>query len=184
MIFDYKRRAKKNSYKCFNGRPVKRSRNSIIALCIHYTSGTKDTAKNECDYFATGNTRSAGAHSFVDLKGLTGRSIPWNYIAWSVGDRSNGKGKYFNIVNNSNSISIELCGIADKKGVTAAQKKALKKLVRYYGKKCPNIKYIIRHYDVTTKICPAPYCNSAKNDAKWKELRAELMFELKKVHSK
>ena len=184
MIFDYKRLAKKNSYKCSGGKPVKRKATSIIALCVHLTSGTRDTAKNECDYFATGNTRSAGAHSFADLQGKTGRSIPWNYIAWSVGDSSNGHGKYFGIINNSNSISIELCGIADKSGVTDAQKKALKKLIRYYGKKCPNIKYIVRHYDVTTKSCPAPYCGSPKNDAKWQSLKSELMLELKKVQSK
>lgn len=184
MLFNYKRKAKQNSYKCKNGRPVKRKDSDVKGIVIHYTSGTKDTAKNECDYFATGNTRYAGAHCFVDLKGLTGWSIPRNYTAWSVGDSQNGHGKYFGILSNANTISIELCGIADKPGVTAAQKKSLKKLIKYYGKKCKNISYIVRHYDITTKICPAPYCNSKKHDAKWQELHSELMITLKKAQSK
>lgn len=180
MIFDYKRKAKSFSYKTVNGKPYKRSLKSVTAICIHSTSGTKDTAKNECDYFATGNTRSAGAHAFVDYDGKAGRSIYPSYVAWSVGDSRNGHGTYFGTVNNANSISIELCGV-EKRDPSPAQIKTLKKLIRYYGKKCPNIKYIVRHYDVTTKACPTRYQGSAANDAKWQRLKSELMSELRKV---
>lgn len=180
MIFDYKRLAKKNSYKNVNGRPVKRSKKSICYLVIHSTGGTRDTAKNEADFFATGNDRYAGAHSFVDKRGKTSRSVPYTYTAWSVGDVKNGKGKYYGSCTNANSISIELCGV-ENVDITTAQKAALKKLVRYYGKKCPNIKTIIRHYDVTTKHCPTRYCGSVKNDAKWQKLKDELLVELKKA---
>ena len=65
MIFNYRRKAKSNSYKCINGKPYIRDVNTIKALVVHYTAGTKDTAKNECDYFATWNERSAGAHCFI-----------------------------------------------------------------------------------------------------------------------
>lgn len=179
MIFDYKRKAKSKSFKNIGGKPVKRKSTSIIGLVIHSTSGTKDSAKNEADYFATGNDRFAGAHSFVDYAGKTSRSIPWNYIAWSVGDK-NGKGQYYGSLNNTNTISIELCGV-EKRDPSAAQIKALKKLIRYYGKKCPNIKYIVRHYDITTKACPTRYQGTAKNNAKWQELKSELMSELRKA---
>ena len=184
MIFEYKRLAKHNSYEYRNGKPIKRSLKSIRAIVIHYTSLSNDTAKNECDFFATGNTRFAGAHAFVDEKGLAGRSIYPTYTAWSVGDKANGRGAYFNMYNNHNTISIELCGIADREYITEKQKKKLKQLIRYYGKKCPNIENIVRHFDITTKRCPAPYCGSMKNDAKWQELRSELMLELKKVRAK
>lgn len=180
MVFNYKRLAKKNSYKCINGKPYKRNLTSVKALVIHYTGGSKDTAKNECDYFATGNTRSAGAHAFVDYEGKTGLSVYAPYIAWSVGDRANGKGKYFGKYNNANTISIELCAIANK-DISVKQLKALKKVIRYYKKKCPNIKDIIRHYDITTKVCPARYCNSKAHDAKWQALKSQLMLELKKA---
>lgn len=180
MIFNYKRLAKSDSYKTVNGKPYKRSLSSVKALVIHYTGGTRDTAKNECDFFALRNTRSAGAHSFVDYNGLTGRSIYPSFVAWSVGDRANGHGTFYGKYNNFNTISIELCGIADK-DISAKQLKALKKVIRYYKRKCPNIDNIIRHYDVTTKICPSRYCNSTSNDKKWKALRSELMIELKKA---
>ena len=181
-VFDYKRLAKPCSYKTVGEgrRPYKRSLKDVIGLVIHSTSGVADTAKNECDYFATGNTRSAGAHSFVDYQGKTGRSIYPRYVAWSVGDKWNGQGHYFGTLTNSNTISIEMCGV-EKRDASEAQLKALKKLVRYYGKKCPNIKYIVRHYDITTKPCPTRYRGSAKNDAKWQQLKSELMAELRKV---
>lgn len=180
MIFEYKKKAKSNSYKNVNGTPVKRSAYDIDAIVIHYTGGTTDTAKNECDYFASGNTRSAGAHCFIDRAGICGRSIPHTYIAWSVGDSSNGHGAYYNLYNNSNTISIELCAIA-KEYPTSAQIKKLKQMIRYYCKKCPNIKNIVRHYDITTKICPEPYCGTTKKDAKWQLLKNELMEEMRKV---
>lgn len=182
MVFNYKRLAKKNSYKTKNGKAVKRSVKDIEYIVIHYTGGTKDTAKNEADYFATGNYRSAGAHSFVDKNGLTSRSVYMTYTAWSVGDSSNGRGAYYGKCTNANSVSIELCGIAGSE-ITDSQLKALKKLIRYYGKKCPNINNIIRHYDVTTKRCPDPYCGNTKKDAKWQALKSELMLELKKVRA-
>ena len=89
LIFDYVRMCKasfiKNgiSHRVYGGR---RSRKNIIGIVIHYTSLAKDTAKNECDYFATGIDRSASAHIFIDYAGKTGRSLPLNRIAYSVGN--------------------------------------------------------------------------------------------------
>lgn len=180
MVFNYKRKAKSNSYKCVNGQPYRRMYKSVTGIVIHYTGGSKDTAKNECDYFATGNDRYAGAHAFADYDGKTGMSIPASYIAWSVGDSSNGHGTLYNKYNNSNTISIELCGIAGR-DISDKQLKALKKLIRYYKRKCPNINNIIRHYDVTTKACPARYCGTITNNNKWQTLKSELMLELKKT---
>lgn len=179
MLFDYIRYALKWSYKMENGKPYKRKDSSVKAIVIHGTGGTVDTAKNELDYFATGNKRYAGAHAFVDYKGKAGCSIPRNRVAWSVGDK-NGQGRYYGKYNNMNTISIELCAI-EKKEISKAQLATLKKLIRYYGKKCPNIDNIVRHYDITTKLCPTFYTGSNKKDAIWQHLRSELMAELKKV---
>ena len=178
MLFNYKRKAKSVSYKTVNGKPYKRKDTDIKGLVIHYTGGTKDTAKNECDFFATGNTRSAGAHCFIGYDGKSGWSIPRNYVAWSVGD-NNGRGEYYGKLTNANTISIELCAIANK-DISAKQLKKLKSIVKHYAKHCPNISYIVRHYDITTKLCPARYCNNRTNDKKWKNLQSELMLVLKK----
>lgn len=170
--FDYKRKAKKVSYGNL------RNRKNIKGIVIHYTSGSKDTAKNECDYFATGNTRNAGAHIFVDYEGKTGKSIPLNRTAWSVGNPNNcyARGSYFATLNNSNTVSIELCGIANR-FASEKQIKATEKVIKYILKYCPNVKYIVRHYDIVKKACPLPY---VEHEKEWRKLQNRLLKLLKK----
>ena len=167
QIFDYARKAKGLSYGGL------RSKESIKGFVIHYTGGSRDSAKNECDYFATGNARSAGAHIFMDYDGLTGYSIPIKRTAWSVGNPGNcyKRGNYFATLNNSNTISIELCGIADRLA-SEKQIQATEKVLRWLHKKCPNAEYIVRHYDIVRKVCPAPYVN---NEAEWLKLHSRLL---------
>ena len=89
----------------------KRSKNDIKYIVIHYTGNKGDTAKGNATYFATQNTRTAGAHFFVDKKGEIYKSINLNRIAWAVGGKyniSNGAGKYYGKCTNANSVSIEL----------------------------------------------------------------------------
>ena len=171
LIFDYARKAKPCSYGGL------RKKESIKGIVIHYTSGSKDTAKNECDYFATGNTRNAGAHIFVDYEGLSGRSIPLNRIAWSVGNPGGcyKRGTYYATLNNSNTVSIELCGIANRLASEAQIKETIK-IVKWLKKKCPNIEYIVRHYDIVKKNCPAPYVADEKA---WLKLRSRLLKYIK-----
>ena len=136
----------------------KRDKRSIKYIVIHYTGGTKDTAKNEAVFFAYNNKRSAGAHFFVDRNGNIQKSIDMNRTAWSVGGHFPpiaGGGKYYKKCTNSNSVSIELCAIADKLP-SDKQIAATKWLIHSYIQKyCPNAKTIIRHFDVNNKECPA-----------------------------
>ena len=175
MLFNFKRLAKAISYRSIGGKGVKRDLNSIKYIVIHYTSGVSDTAKNELDYFATGNQRSAGAHYFVDRDGKCGRSVYLKYTAWSVGGNkypdcsATGGGKYYGKCTNANSVSIELCGIA-KQPCTAKQIAKTKKLIAYIQKHCPNAKTIIRHFDVTGKICPSLYIETKK----WNALKKQI----------
>lgn len=146
----------------------KRDRKNVKYIVIHYTAGNGDTAMNEGNYFKNVNDRAAGAHFFVDQKGVTVKSIPMNLIAWAVGgslykDCKDG-GKYYKLCTNANSVSIELCDNA-KKDPSDAQIKAVKKLIKFIRKWCPNAKKVIRHYDVTGKRCPARMVE----DKKWKE---------------
>lgn len=159
-LINYKRLAKSNSYADY-----KRTLESVFYIVIHYTGNRGDTARNNVDYFATGNTVTAGAHFFVDQQGIIARSIPMNRIAWAVGGdmRSGrrGEAKYYGICRNANSVSIELCDNVDK-DPSEAQIKAVKKLVKYIKKKCPYAKTIVRHYDVNGKLCPARMIDEAK----------------------
>lgn len=154
----YYRLAKSNSYGGYTSLANK------LYIVLHYTGNKGDTAKNNVDFFATGNTRSAGAHIFVSQDGSVAQSMPITYKAYSVGD-NNGGGKYKGICTNTNSISIEMCDQASKYA-SKAQIEAVRNIIAWIKTQCPNIKAIIRHRDVSGKQCPAKYVD----DAKWKEL--------------
>lgn len=94
----------------------KRSTSSIKYIVLHFTGSAKDSAKNNADYFATGNTRAAGAHYFIDEGDTVWKSVPVSRVAWAVGGfytQANGAGKYYKICTNANSLSIEMAGVAD-----------------------------------------------------------------------
>ena len=151
----------------------KRDRNKIKYIVIHYTGNKNDTAENNAKYFATSNTREAGAHFFVDSKGIVYQSVPMNRTAWSVGGiftKSNGASKYYGKCTNYNSVSIELCNCVDK--YTAKQVTSVKQLIKYINKKCPNVKKIIRHWDVNGKSCPLPMIGT--DNEMWKEFLTKI----------
>lgn len=147
---------------------------AVKYIVIHYTGGTKDTAENEGVFFQKSNKRSAGAHFFVDQSGSVVQSVALSKTAWSVGGfftQANGAGKYYKKCTNSNSVSIELCAIANK-APSAAQIQATKDLVGCIKKQCPNAKTVIRHWDVNGKSCPATMTGT--NNRLWNSLKAAL----------
>lgn len=166
----YKRLAKGFSYAA-----KKRNRKDVKYIVIHYTGNAGDTAKNNVDFFATGNTKNAGAHFFVSQNGDIGRSIPMNRIAYAVGldyrTGKKGEGKYYGLCTNSNSVSIELCDNKTKYP-SKAQTEAVKNLVKYIRKHCKNANTIIRHWDVNGKLCPLKFAYA--NSTKWKEFKKEI----------
>ena len=167
-------------YKLIKAKPISyggtRRLDKVKYVVIHYTGNDSrtDTAKAECSFFKNGNTRNAGAHFFVDQYGLVFQSIPMERIAWSVGGfftQANGAGAYYKKCLNSNSVSIELCDCAsrDPSGEMIA---AVKELVKYIQKQCPNAKTIIRHWDVNGKSCPARMIGT--NSTKWTDFKARI----------
>lgn len=153
---------------------VKRKRKDVKYIVIHYTGNKGDTAKNNAIYFATNNTREAGAHFFVGPKGAVWRSIPMNRTAWAVGGDQrcgkSGEATYYDKCTNANSVSIELCDCLTS--YTSKQAKSVKKLIKYIRRYCPNAKTIIRHWDVNGKNCPAPM--TGKNNAMWEKFKKEI----------
>lgn len=140
----YYRKARNISY------GKKRKYNDIKFLIIHYTGNVGDSAKNNADYFATSNTRTAGAHYFISSDGTIAKSIPINLTAYSVGDGKSGK--YGQIATNGNSINVELCDAS--KGFTRSQAQRVAKLKKRLEKKCGHKLIMITHYDVSKKNCP------------------------------
>ena len=133
----------------------KRNRKDIFYIVIHWTGNKGDTAKDNAKFFATGNTRKAGAHFFVDRQGDIVKSINLNRSAWAVGNVysiNNGAGKYYKKCTNYNSVSIELCDF--NKNYSKEQVKAVKKCIKYIRRYCPYARTVIRHWDVNGKDCP------------------------------
>ena len=145
-----------------------RSLSSIKYIVIHYTSNDGDTDEANGNYFAN-TVVKASAHYFVDDDSIT-QSVPDNYVAWSVGGKKypNTKGaKFYGQCTNSNSISIEICDDV-RNGVVYPSEKTIHnvlELTRFLMQKYNvPVEHIIRHYDVTGKLCPAYWVD----DAKWK----------------
>lgn len=150
-----------------------RAASGIRYIVIHYTGNDGDTAMNNAKYYA-GNVVKTSAHYFVDEKEIV-QSVDDLHIAWAVGGNKypscaqTGGGTMYGKCKNANSISIELCD-AKKDGVYAPSAKTVaqaleltKALMKKYNIPASNV---IRHFDVTGKLCPA-YWSGRENAGKW-----------------
>lgn len=163
----------------------KRSTADIKYIVIHYTANDGDTDEGNGNYFAN-NIVGASAHYFVDDDSIT-RSVPDDYIAWAVGGskyKYTKGGTFYGKCTNVNSISIELCD-TKKNGVydfTEATMKNAADLVKLLMKKYNvSVERVIRHYDVTGKVCPKPFVDDEKA---WKEFKERLVDNMEKIYNK
>ena len=144
---------------------------TIKYIAIHYTAGASSAPgravnmKNSWE-----KSRRASADFGVDDRDMVQFNPDLkNYKCWSVGDKKNpngGGGQLYGIATNGNTISIEICSNL-KKGYSASKvnhegwyytDKALDnavKLVKILMKKFNiPIERVVRHYDISGKICP------------------------------
>lgn len=150
------------------------STSRIKYIVIHFVGATGGAEAN-CKYFA-GGYRGASAHYFVGFDGEIWQSVEDKNIAWAVGAKSYKHAS----CRNSNSISIEMCvkkksGMGEKgwyfKDATVdATVELTKYLMEKYNVPANNV---IRHYDVTGKICPAPYYYN-NTEHTWTKFKAAL----------
>lgn len=150
-----------------------RSTSAIKYIVIHYTGNTTDKAVNNAKFFSAsgGNQRYAGAHYFVDDTSIY-RSINDNLIAWSVGDP--GVGSMKNKVTNNNSISIELCS-TNKVITEKTMKNAIDLVVNLMKKYKIPASNVVRHYDVTKKLCPGWSGWTGGISSKWKSFHKKVV---------
>lgn len=153
----------------------KESRN-IEYIVYHYTGNTKDTASANANYFMGAN-RDASAHYFVDDDNIY-QSVDLNDIAWHCGAST----YYHANCRNYNSIGIEMCCTAGNYKVGA---EALENAVQLGVALCKYLgitdvdKYIVRHYDVSHKKCPAQM--AGENNAEWKSFKNRIKAGLNSV---
>ena len=139
----------------------------VKGIVIHYTANPGSTAIDNRNYFEglmnTGTTH-ASSHFIVGLDGEIVQCIPTTEQAYA----SNGR--------NDDTIAIECCH-EDKSG--RYNDKTYASLVRLTAFLCKKYnlteKDIIRHYDVTGKMCPKYY---VKHEDKWKDFKKDVKKEL------
>lgn len=140
----------------------------VKGVVIHYTAnpGTDAIAnRNYFDGLKDSHKTYASSHFLVGLKGDIVQCIPANEIAYASNER------------NIDTISIEVCH-PDKSGkFNKKTYDALIELVAWLS--CEynlDRKDIIRHYDVTGKICPKYYVD---HEDKWEELKDDIFQYIK-----
>lgn len=154
-----------------------RETSGIKYIVIHYTANNGDTARDNAIYFSRTENLSASAHYFVDEKEVW-QSVMDNYTAWHCGANT----YKHKTCRNANSIGVELCSRKDSSGnyyfkedVIANAIVLTRELMQKYNIPVENV---IRHYDVTGKICPAPMVN---DESLWKGFLS--MLSNKKLES-
>ena len=137
---------------------------TVKGIVIHYVGNAGSSAANNRDYFeglGKSGLTYASSHYIVGLNGEIIQCVPEDEIAYASNDR------------NADTISIENCH-PDATGKFNA--KTYASLVALCADICRRyalspLKDIIRHYDVTGKLCPLYY---AKNPAEWDLLKKDI----------
>ena len=135
----------------------------INDIVIHYTGNPGSTAQNNRDYFEKSTTEVC-SHFVIGIDGKIIQCLPLDEMSAASNQRNN------------DTVSIEVCH-SDESGEFS--KKARNSLVEFTAWLCNNFdlseKNIIRHYDITGKICPKYYVD---NEEKWNELKKDIKKRL------
>ena len=147
----------------------------IKNIVIHWIGNAGTTAENNAKYFdglkvgkrnSTGKYIYASSHYIIGNDGVVVRCVPESEVAYHASDA------------NSYSIGVEICH-PDWSGKPT--EKAYDSLVNLLVELCRRYKLeptqaIIRHYDVTGKICPNYY---VENVSAFKKLKEEVKDKAK-----
>lgn len=151
----------------------------IQYIVIHYV-GSVSSAKNNASYFANNKLKSS-AHYFVDETSIW-QSVEDKNMAWHCGGglQGNGGHTFYQKCTNFNSIGIEMCCKKTSSGHWYFQNSTVQntvELVRHLMAKYNiPLERVIRHYDVTGKLCPEPYVD----EREWEKFKNRLIIEEEK----
>lgn len=161
-------------------------------IVIHYTAGTTSrggTAISVANYFRNPAAKASADFIVDDTTIVQYNGMISSRYTWAVGGAKQTAygGTLHRICTNANSISIEICSGNSTKQVTkvgdrnwyfteAALRNALdltKYLMQKYAIKASNV---IRHYDVSGKICPGVYgwTGYSGSETAWNNFKAKL----------
>ncbi len=159
-------------YPCHTKNYRKGRRQAVKYLVIHYVGATGD-ARNNAKYYATTPGIGASAHYFV---GHGPSPEVWASVAEGDTAWHCGANRYVHPeCRNDNAIGVELCCHKDAAGVwyfdaeTVDAAVALcRDIVARYG---IDKAHVLRHYDVTGKVCPAPFVH---DESAWETFKTRL----------
>ena len=118
----------------------------ITGIVVHYTANPGSTAQQNRDYFndlQDTHITSASSHFVIGLDGEIIQCVPTWEIAYASNDR------------NKDTVSIECCHPDETGELNQATYQSLVQLTAWLSEKFElNKDDIIRHYDITGKICP------------------------------
>lgn len=142
-----------------SGRALKR----VKGIVVHYTGNPGSTAQNNRDYFESlkdKKTTYASSHFIIGLNGEIIQCIPLNEISYASNER------------NKDTISIECCHPDESGKFTDETYQSLQLLVSALMSTYHlNTDDVIRHYDVTGKICPKYF---VEHEDAWLEFKNSL----------
>jgi len=152
---------------------------AIQYIVVHYTANNGDTAQGNGKYFSQPN-RNASAHYFIDECNVV-QSVLDTDTAWHCG----AKIYKHNQCRNDNSIGVEMCSEKDQNGQyyinEQTQNTAIEVVKILMAKYHIPVENVIRHYDVTGKICPEPF---VRNQVQWLNFKKRLTENVEKVENK
>lgn len=150
-----------------------RGGNSIKYIVMHYTANDGDTDEGNAHYFQ-GAGRRASAHYFVDEDSVT-QSVRDNDAAWHCGGAlESSHHPLRGICMNRNSLGVEMCSdiVGGKYTITPQTVDRAVELVKYLMAKYGiDVDHVVRHYDVTGKLCPEPW---VRDESLWRKFKARL----------
>lgn len=135
----------------------------INGIVIHYTANPGTSAQANRDYFEglkDSHATKASAHFIVGLEGEIIQCIPTSEIAYASNDR------------NSDTVSIECCYEKEDGSFNQATYDSVIRLTSWLcARSGLDAEDVIRHYDVTGKMCPIYYVEHS--DA-WTQFRKDV----------
>lgn len=135
----------------------------VNGIVVHYVGNPNTTAKQNRNYFANlakTHETSASSHFLIGLDGEIIQCVPLDEISYCSNSR------------NVDTVAIECCHPDETGKFTDATYSSLIKLLKWLSGEYGLTKEdIIRHYDVTGKICPKWYVDHEED---WEKLKNDV----------
>lgn len=147
--------------------------NQVNGIVVHYVANPCSTARENRLYFESlkdqtgSNTTSVSSHFVIGLEGEVVQCIPLDEVAYASNNR------------NSDTISIECCHPDETGKFYDSTYQSLVNLCAYFCREFDlEAEDVIRHYDVTGKVCPKYFVD---NEDAWTQFHEDVRAAMKEL---